>query len=215
MKFITFAQCRAARGLLGWSQQELAKKCDMHKQTISNFEANHGSPSKETIEKITHIFEIGGIEFIDSEGVRLNRNQVIVYEGQKGIRDFFDDVYKEASSGCEINLFNGVPNLLIKGLGKEYYDMHAQRMLKIKDKFSAKIIVEESEKNFIATGFAEYRGFPKDRFNNRTIYIYGSKVGFFTFSEDNVSIRVFVSAELAASMRVLFDIAWDKVAKRL
>ena len=43
--------------------------------------------------------------------------------------------------------------------------------------------------------------------------IYGNKIGFFTFNDDNVSIRVFKNAELAQSMKILFNIAWDNVAR--
>ncbi len=212
---ITPTQMRAARAMMDVSQGHVADHLGIAANTLSKIESGQSDVSMSRMSDIQRFYEREGIVFLENDGVKWNSNQIIIYEGQIGIRDFFDDVYAEAQNGCEINLFNGVPHLLIKWLGDDFYKMHAQRMGELKEKIIFKIIVEETEANFIAGGFAEYRGFPKEKFNERTIYIYANKVGFFTFSEENVSIRVFKSAELANSLKVLFGIAWDNVASRL
>lgn len=209
---ITPTQMRAARAILDVSQGHVAEYLGIAANTLSKIESGQSDASASRVSDIQRFYEREGIEFTENDGVRRNLNQVIKYEGAKGIQDFFDDVYREAISGCNISLFNGVPDLLIKWLGDEFYKMHASRMHDLENKGTFKIIVEEGEDNFIASGFAEYRHFPKQMFNDKTIYIYANKVGFFTFREDNVFIRVFDSAELATSMNVLFGIAWDKVA---
>lgn len=212
---ITPTQMRAARAMLDVPQGHVAEHLGIAANTLSKIESGQSDVSMSRMSEIQRFYEREGIAFGENEGVRWNASQVIKYEGQVGIREFFDDVYKDSSEGCEINLFNGVPALLVKWLGTDFYKMHAARMSELGDKLNVKIIVEETETNFIAGSFAEYRGFPKNMFNDRTIYIYGRKVGFFTFSDENVSIRVFDSAELASSMKVLFGIAWDKVANKL
>ncbi|HPD83755.1 MAG TPA: helix-turn-helix transcriptional regulator [Alphaproteobacteria bacterium] len=212
---ITPTQMRAARAMLDVPQGYVAEHLGIAANTLSKIESGQSDVSISRMSEIQRFYEREGIAFTEEEGVKWNANPIIKYEGQAGIREFFDDVYKESLEGCEINLFNGVPSLLTKWLGTEFYKMHADRMSELKDKLSVKIIVEETETNFIAGSFAEYRGFPKSMFNNKTIYIYGRKVGFFTFSDENVSIRVFDNAELATSMKVLFGIAWDKVAKKI
>ena len=209
---ITPTQMRAARAILDVSQGHVAEYLGIAANTLSKIESGQSDASASRVSDIQRFYEREGIEFTDHDGVKKNVSRVVEHEGQKGIQDFFDDVYKEASQGCVVNLFNGVPDLLIKWLGDDYYKMHASRMANLADRVEFNIIVEEGEDNFIAGGFAEYKHFPKEMFNNKTIYIYANKVGFFTFSEDNVLIRVFDSAELAASMRVLFSIAWEKVA---
>jgi len=210
---ITPTQMRAARAMLDVSQGHVAEHLGIAANTLSKIESGQSDVSMSRNAEIQKFYEREGIAFTENDGVKWQVNQVIKHEGQEGIRDFFDDVYKESQKGCEINLFNGVPDLLIKWLGEDFYKMHAKRMNELEEEINFKIIVEEEVTNFIASGFAEYRWFPKEMFNKRTIYIYGSKVGFFTFSEENVSIRVFNNAELSASMRVLFGIAWEKVAK--
>lgn len=212
---ITPTQMRAARAMIDVSQGYVAEHLGIAANTLSKIESGQSDVSMSRMSEIQRFYEREGIAFVEGEGVKWNSSPIIKYEGQIGIREFFDDVYKVSSNGCEINLFNGVPALLVKWLGTDFYKMHAERMSEIQDKFDAKIIVEDTETNLIAGGFAEYRGFPQKMFSDKTIYIYGSKVGFFTFTDDNVSIRAFENAELSASMKVLFEIAWDKVAQKL
>ncbi len=65
---ITPAQCRAARGLLGWSQQELAKCARIGIVTVYQFEAGVSQPRRATLEVIERAFESAGIQFIDENG---------------------------------------------------------------------------------------------------------------------------------------------------
>ncbi len=68
-------QCRAARSLLDWSQDELAKRVNCAKKTITDFEKGNRSPQSRTIRDIIKIFEDFGIEFDGNEkmcSVKLN-----------------------------------------------------------------------------------------------------------------------------------------------
>jgi transcriptional regulator with XRE-family HTH domain len=72
---ITPAQCRAARGLLDWSQQDLAARAGIGIVTVRQFEAAVHQPRRATLEVVKRAFEAAGIEFIDANnggaGVRL------------------------------------------------------------------------------------------------------------------------------------------------
>lgn len=210
---ITPTQMRAARAMLDISQGVVAEHLGIAANTLSKIESGQSDVSMSRNAEIQKFYEREGIAFTENDGVKWQANQIVHYEGRDGIRDFFDDVYEESKKGCEINLFNGSPDLLLEWLGEDYYKMHAERMKNLDSEIIFKIIVEEEVTNFIASGFAEYRWFPKEMFNERTIYIYGPKVGFFTISNDNLSIRVFNNAELSETMRILFGIAWEKVAR--
>ena len=76
---ITPEQCRAGRGLLDWSQQELAKKAEVGVVTIRQVEAGMTEPRKATLTVIRQAFENAGIDFIDENGggpgVRLRKRQ--------------------------------------------------------------------------------------------------------------------------------------------
>jgi len=65
---ITAAQCRAARGLLAWSQQELAGRAGVGTVTVHQLEAGTSEPRRATLEVIKRAFEEAGIEFIDENG---------------------------------------------------------------------------------------------------------------------------------------------------
>ena len=76
---ITSAQCRAARGLIGWSQQELAGKAQVGVVTVHQLEAGTSEPRHSTLDVIKRAFELAGVEFIDENGggpgVRLRKRQ--------------------------------------------------------------------------------------------------------------------------------------------
>jgi transcriptional regulator with XRE-family HTH domain len=76
---ITPAQCRAARGLLGWNQQELARRARVGIVTVHQLEAGLSQPRRATLDVIRRAFETAGVEFIDENGggpgVRLRKRQ--------------------------------------------------------------------------------------------------------------------------------------------
>ena len=69
------AQCRAARALLNWSQEELVARSKISKKTIADFERGATTPRSQTLAQITAAFQIAGIEFLNAgrPGVRLPR----------------------------------------------------------------------------------------------------------------------------------------------
>ena len=56
-QMITAAQCRAARGLLGWSQQELARRASVGIVTVHQLEASRSEPRRATVDVIRRAFE--------------------------------------------------------------------------------------------------------------------------------------------------------------
>ena len=77
---ITSAQCRASRGLLAWSQQQLADAAGIGVVTVHQLEAGTSAPRRATLEVIRRTFEKAGVEFIDENGggpgVRLRKRTV-------------------------------------------------------------------------------------------------------------------------------------------
>ena len=83
---ISSEQCRAARGLLGWSQTELATNSSVSRATIADFE-NHGRwPTDANTRMLGHTMYAAGVEFLDdSEGAGVGvrfRTQRIQYTKQ-------------------------------------------------------------------------------------------------------------------------------------
>jgi transcriptional regulator with XRE-family HTH domain len=65
---ITPEQCRAARGLLDWSQQDLAEKARVGVVTVRQLEADTHEPRRATLDVIRRALEAAGVEFIDENG---------------------------------------------------------------------------------------------------------------------------------------------------
>jgi transcriptional regulator with XRE-family HTH domain len=66
---VTIKQIRGARGLLGWSQSDLADRAKLSLITIKRFEAGFGPPvSDEVRAKAQKALEAAGVEFIDENG---------------------------------------------------------------------------------------------------------------------------------------------------
>ncbi len=69
---VTTQQIRAARALLGWSQDELATKARVGRSTIASFEIGKlGMTGSRAFEDVLEVFEKAGIEFLEPiEGMR-------------------------------------------------------------------------------------------------------------------------------------------------
>jgi transcriptional regulator with XRE-family HTH domain len=65
---ITAAQCRAARGLLAWTQQNLASEAGIGIVTVHQLEAGLSQPRHATLEVIQRAFESAGVIFIEENG---------------------------------------------------------------------------------------------------------------------------------------------------
>lgn len=211
MQIITAAQCRAARALLNWSQPELAERCDIHVQTISNFEKESSTPSKTTLQKITTVFMAADIIFFDEEGVQKKAQVTKNYKGAEGFRLFMDDVYDTAKTkGGEICLFNAKPDNWIKFLTPDWFASHSARMKDVSEKFTFKITCREGDYNFISRDFAEYRWVPSKIWNQHSYYAYGDKIAFLNFDKDDVDILVVRHAPFAKTHKFLFNLVWDQ-----
>jgi transcriptional regulator with XRE-family HTH domain len=65
---LTAAQCRAARGLLDWSQLDLAKHAGVGIVTVRQLEASIHEPRRATLDVVRRALEGAGVEFIDENG---------------------------------------------------------------------------------------------------------------------------------------------------
>ncbi|QIX20225.1 helix-turn-helix transcriptional regulator [Agrobacterium pusense] len=65
---ITVGQCRAARGLIGWSQAQLSEASKVSTASIANFESGKRTPIANNLAAIQSALEAAGIIFIPSNG---------------------------------------------------------------------------------------------------------------------------------------------------
>ncbi|MGY5803367.1 helix-turn-helix domain-containing protein [Rhizobium sp. LEGMi12c] len=77
---ITSEQSRAARGLLDWSQTQLARESNLSESTIRDFEKGRRLPSVNNLAAVRRALEAAGVSFMDDgdvidggPGVRLSK----------------------------------------------------------------------------------------------------------------------------------------------
>ena len=67
---INYKQCKAARALLDWSQEDLSQRAEVAKATIGDFERGARNLRIETMQKVVAVLENEGIIF-EGEGNRI------------------------------------------------------------------------------------------------------------------------------------------------
>ena len=65
---VTAAQTRAARGLLGMTQVQLAIASGVSLSTIAHFEIGQRQPAPDNLAALQRAFEAAGIKFLDENG---------------------------------------------------------------------------------------------------------------------------------------------------
>lgn len=74
--------CRAARGLLNWTQVTLAREIDVCSKEIIAFENGRLRPHDKTLREIVQAFADAGVEIIPpEEGVHLGGVQLMINNG--------------------------------------------------------------------------------------------------------------------------------------
>jgi transcriptional regulator with XRE-family HTH domain len=73
-------QSRAARGLLKWSQRQLADRSEVALSTVADFENDKREPREDNLAAIVRALDVAGVEFIPAKngkgvGVRLKEEK--------------------------------------------------------------------------------------------------------------------------------------------
>lgn len=67
-------QCRGARAMLGWSQDELARAANIARQTVADFERGARIPIANNLASMVAALQGAGIEFLAENGIRLRQS---------------------------------------------------------------------------------------------------------------------------------------------
>jgi transcriptional regulator with XRE-family HTH domain len=104
---ITAAQCRAARSLLNWTQEELATNARVARATVADFEANARQPMKNNIIAMADCMYAAGIEFLPEEG-------------QSGVGVRYRSVRIEYVKNITVDQFHRVIKIPMKYAGEKF-----------------------------------------------------------------------------------------------
>ncbi len=204
---ITAKQIRAARALLGWSQQDLADAVNLSKPTIVDAEKTGHQSRPETLGQITGVFEDRGLEFMVG-GVRERDDLFSIIEGED----------------CALKLLDKAHNLLRDKRGEEilYYGASQERSsneiikksIEIKEAgLTSRFLIKSNDTN-IMEDIIQYRWMPdKLWLDSDAKTIFGDIVAYVITWQVNPKILILKDKRLADAERKIFNFVWDISAK--
>ncbi len=95
MNFISREQCRAARGLLNWTQQDLAQQSQLSKTAINNFERGLSNVKNKTVNAIYQALTDQGILFLENDGLKRHKTEHICLIGANIMNQIIDDMINQ------------------------------------------------------------------------------------------------------------------------
>lgn len=202
---------RGARNLLDMSQAELAEEVGINLQTIRRIESGEDTKAS-TMEAILRVFAEKGLEITENKIEKIGR-KVREYHGRSGFCEFMNDVSKTVGRvGGELCVSNVDEEKFGYWLG-EHKDEHKARMAAVNKNYYFKVLVQEGDDYFAGSKYAEYRWIPKEQFGAVPFYVYGDKLAFIIFKENDVDVFVIEQKEITDAQRIQFETQWINAIK--
>jgi transcriptional regulator with XRE-family HTH domain len=210
---ITSRQIRAARALVGWSQDDLAKatKPPLSRSHIAEIENGKTNPSREAMDNIRAALEKNRVEFVPQEGVRIRHPVISEDDAPYANRRLLDDIYLVAS---QYKLQGGTNEIMIFGLraeedaqdsvGDDYLTAHLQRLNEAG--LQEKILCGPDAHNFIGPRIS-YRRLAELDPSQNTVHIYGNRVAIIHWRPKEFVITI-ESEPIASALRSMFNLLW-------
>jgi transcriptional regulator with XRE-family HTH domain len=207
---ITSRQIRAARGLIGWTQADLAAAANLSRSTVAAIEKETANPTFDVLNRIRAEFENRQVEFLTQEGVRF-RQPTIQYDDQPDAnRRLLEDIYKVAS---EFKFKTNTGDILIFGLKEEdsknsledFLSQHIKR-LELAG-LEEKILCSPDTQTFVAPK-PWYRILSELDPAQSPIHIYGDKIAVLQWRPKETVILV-ESKPIATAFRAMFYQIWN------
>lgn len=162
-------QLAAARALLKWSLDDLAKYADVARPTISRLENDEVNPNTATVKKITYAINKAGVVFTE-HGVEFAGDKITKLDGKDWFLTLLDDVYEtlKDNDSKELLIFAG-DNTLSPPEVVEGFRKLRKSGVRIRE------MVEENN-TYLMGPERDYRWIPSEHFQNYNTIIYANKV---------------------------------------
>lgn len=203
MSIVKASHIRAARALLDWNREELAKKAGLSPVTIANIESGRtDAANARTYDSITKAFLGAGVVFTE-DGIEERKSWIKEFSDDNYFLDILDDIYNTLLdvSGAEILTFGGDDRQNTEEIILRLRKMH-NAGIKSRD------MVEEGD-TYLMGPVAHYRWIPKTYFKNYIKVIYGNKVCL----DYGTRCILIHNAEIAEVERNQFNLLWQLLPK--
>jgi len=203
-------QIRAARALLDWSADQLAKKVGLSRMAINKIEDESVQPRAKNLADIIGVLDKHGIEFVGERGVTFKTDQITTVQGDNAFFHVLDDVITSLRGTKKPEaLFACVDDKMSPPVVVENY-----RRLR-RAGFAMRSLVKEGDTHLMGK-LNEYRYLPKQNFHNSATVIYGDKFATMildpTTAKDAAAVIIH-NPHIAAAQRNLFNLIWSSAQK--
>lgn len=202
-------QVKAARGFLGWTQEQLAENSGVSMSTIRSFESGF-TPRASTIDQLRRTFEKFGVEFTDDEGIRPRKEGILIYQGPDSCDRLFDDITQTVKElNCDVLAFLRTHEVRSQPCGLTPKS-NFERLRSIQEIADIKCLLADMPKPpFVMPSF-QIRLLAKDIIGPSSFYVYGDKL--VTAQLDirmNFIYVVYRIVAVAQDWRTYFDLMWE------
>lgn len=203
-------QIRAARAMLGWSQQELAEAAGVSKDTVKNYELSNNRPNSKTLVAMEAALVTAGIEFPRDGGVRPIKGRIRRIEGSEGFRHLMDLMYetKRSKPDLPIMITNIKEDLFNQWLG-DYEPYHRERMNNLNLSTPLKVILEKGKAVTQSVDYLDIRYIDKKYFGNTTIYCINKYVAILEMTRHNCILNIIENEFMHDTFLKLLTLMWD------
>ena len=205
---IKINQIRAARGLLGWHQKDLARAAGLSELSVINFENNKTTPHQGTLDKIAAAFELAGVGFTPNR-VEMKENSFTVLSGEGWYLRMLEDI-KRTFDMMPSNAEKEEIIFYADERRNNPEDLEKARLLQKKG-VKSRFFIEEGN-TYIPGDLSRYRYLPKEHYNNNgPVHCYGDKVAFIKQTRDRGEVHILRNALLSTVILNLANLLWDQL----
>lgn len=203
---ITRDQCRAARALLEWTQQDLADFCGLSKTAINNFERGTTGIKGESLQAIQNAFEKAEIEFVGEYGVHKLVDTVRLLKGDDALPRLWNDIFETLKdSGGEV-LINNLDERRSHEAYPELLEQHLERLRQ--HGITERLLCCEGA-DFFLQPLEYHRCLPQDTYAyTMSSFVYGHKVALQLWQD--AMIIIINSREASDAERERFEELWSR-----
>lgn len=204
---ITVRQIKGARGLLDWTQDQLAVAAGISRPSLTNLERGRTTPHSETLIRIRKTLERAGIEFI-SGGCRLREDilDVQIFQGEEALFRLYDDVIATYTGSGGVIHISGVDE-------RKFIRAGGERFFEYLKKFSElgiidNLLARDGDMHLVVPA-KYYRWVPEEIFSQVPYMVYGEKYAIILWGPP-VRVTLIQNAEIADSYRKQFKAHWRR-----
>lgn len=203
---LTIEQCRGARGLLGWTQQDLADSCGLSKTAINNFEKGHSDIKAESLNAIFMAFESADIEFLGQDGLRKKTEDAQILRGAMALDHIFSDIATAIEHSNDDILIYGLHQALVEKISPHKKQTHTALLKAHGNK--QRILCAEGTAQLLSP-IDTCRWLPSETLNQTpTIFFYGEKLALSLWG-DTIFV-IIKSTQAYEAERNRFEYLWSK-----